>query len=184
MPFEKSLIAHCSPTLASLKPASLFNFSYETEEELEESLTYWNAQMKEKGVRLFVLKKQKQKALIYVYRVSRLEKELKDRRKAEFLNLYGYAGLSVEEALGHLKERLGLCEEFPHEIGVFLGYPLEDVVGFIENTGKNFRFAGLWKVYGNLDEAMRTFGKYKKCTDIYLRLWNDGRTVRQLTVAV
>ena len=34
-----------------------------------------------------------------------------------------------EEAVVQLIERLRAYDEFPHEIGVFLGYPLSDVVG-------------------------------------------------------
>ena len=91
--------------------------------------------------------------------------------------------MDIDSVLAHLKERLSINEEFPHEIGVFLGYPLEDVMGFIHHNGKNFQLSGMWKVYGNKEDAEEKFGKYKKCTDIYLRLWNSGRSVQQLTVA-
>ena len=32
-------------------------------------------------------------------------------------------------------------------------------------------------------EAEKTFCKYKKCREIYSRLWENGRSVLQLTVA-
>ena len=69
------------------------------------------------------------------------------------------------------------------EIGLFLGYPVEDVLGFIENAGQNCKCCGCWKVYCNECEAVRTFARYKKCRDIYKRLWQEGRSVLQLTVA-
>lgn len=183
MLFERELIAHCSPTLASLKIANLFSYPFITEDELMDSMEYWNEQMRKLGIRLIVLRKRNQKALIYVCRSSELERELKRTQIIQFLSNYGYADMDPESALEHLKERLKDCSEFPHEIGIFLGYPLEDVVGFIHNNGKNFQLAGMWKVYGDREEAEKRFGKYKKCTDIYLRLWNKGRSVRQLTVA-
>lgn len=68
-------------------------------------------------------------------------------------------------------------EEFPHEIGIFLGYPLGDVIGFIKNAGHNCKCTGCWKVYCNECEAVRTFAKYKKCKDVYMRLWQQGRSV-------
>ncbi len=74
-------------------------------------------------------------------------------------------------------------DAFPHEIGVFLGYPLGDVMGFIRSGGRNCRHAGCWKVYCNEAETLRLFEKFKKCRDVYLRLWNQGRSVLQLTVA-
>lgn len=41
-------------------------------------------------------------------------------------------------------------EDFPHEMGILLGYPVEDVEGFIINNGKNELYTGYWKVYDNL----------------------------------
>ena len=60
--FEKFLIMHCAPTLASLKPASLFNYTYLSEEELSENIQYWNEEMNEKGLYLTILRKRNQKA--------------------------------------------------------------------------------------------------------------------------
>lgn len=184
MPMEQSLITHCSPTLASLKLASLFGYAYGTETELEKNVAYWNGQMEEKGIRLTVLKKEEHRALIYVYRPSQLEERLRCGGIKSFLEPYGYDGEDAVQAIGRLRERLWQCGGFPHEIGIFLGYPLEDVEGFIRNTGKNYCFCGLWKVYGDREAAEKLFGKYKKCTDVYLRLWSRGRSVRQLTVAL
>ena len=96
---------------------------------------------------------------------------------------YGYASTDVEYALLRLKERFGVGDKFPHEIGLFLDYPLGDVVGFIENEGRNFKLAGFWKVYGDSRAASKLFAKFKKCKDVYSRLWSEGRTVLQLTVA-
>ena len=83
-----------------------------------------------------------------------------------------------------LKERLAESDRFPHEIGLFLGYPPKDVIAFIRNEGRNSKCTGCWKVYYDEKEAKQTFAKFKKCRDVYLRLWNQGRTVSQLTVAV
>ena len=77
------------------------------------------------------------------------------------------------------------CEmKFPHEIGVFLGYPLQDVKGFIENNGRNSKYTGLWKVYGDKAASIRMFKKYRKCFSVYSDLWRSGRrNIFQLTVA-
>ena len=64
-----------------------------------------------------------------------------------------------------------------------LGYPLGDVIGFIKNAGQNCKCVGCWKVYCNECEAIKAFERFKKCTNVYVRLWNQGRSVRQLTVA-
>ena len=92
---------------------------------------------------------------------------------------------SSKEELDRLKSRVAECKEgFPHEIGVFLNYPLGDVIGFIENKGHNYKCKGCWKVYCNECETQKTFQRYQKCRNVYLRLWKQGRSVLQLTVAV
>ena len=75
-------------------------------------------------------------------------------------------------------------ESFPHEIGLFLGYPPEDVRGFIEKGASGCKCSGCWKVYGNTQQAMTTFGRYRKCAALYLEQWTKGKSVEQLTVAV
>lgn len=181
---ERYLIEHCSPTLASLKTANLFNVAYACEEALYQNLSGWNQALCHKGVQLFVLRTHRNTALIYVFRKARLENDLQRPGVERFLFTYGYVCTNMEYALERLKTRLADGGNFPHEIGVFLGYPLGDVIGFIENAGQNCKCAGCWKVYCNECEAVKTFARFNKCRDIYLRLWKEGRSVLQLTVAV
>ncbi|MCD2491566.1 DUF3793 family protein [Lacrimispora sp. NSJ-141] len=183
MLLEKHLIEHCAPTLASLKTASLFCLSVTAEAGVEEQLKDWNERLMEKGLFLSVLRRRRDRALIYVYRRSHLQKDLRKPGVEEFLAEYGYCGTNAEYALRRLKERLRENNAFPHEIGVFLGYPLDDVKGFIQNSGKNSKCSGCWQVYGDEYEAKRLFERMEKCREIYVKLWNQGRTVWQLTVA-
>ena len=74
--------------------------------------------------------------------------------------------------------------EFPHEVGLFLSYPPEDVKGFINHRANDFKCAGLWKVYGEEEKACSLFAKYKKCTEIYCALWQSDSKLEQLAVAV
>ena len=85
--------------------------------------------------------------------------------------------------LRQLSRRLCCSAEFPHEIGIFLGYPLHDVVGFIENRGQNFTCCGCWKSYGDPDAAQKHFDQLSKCTAVYLRLFHSGTPILKLAVA-
>lgn len=181
---EKCIIEHCSPTLAGIKPAGLFSCPLGGEAEVLEQIRQLNLKLSGRGVVVSVMNKRDGRALIYVYRETMLKKALENRETAEFLKTCGYGGLNVEKAVARLKERLAQSDGFPHEIGVFLGYPLGDVIGFIENGGKNCKCVGCWKVYCNECEAKKTFEKFKKCTGIYRRLYETGKSVLQLTVAV
>jgi len=102
----------------------------------------------------------------------------------ELLKNYGYEDFSLEKSLLHLKKRLHGYKCFPHEIGIFLGYPLEDVKGFIDNKGKNCQSCGFWKVYCNAGEKEALFDKYRKCTRIYRQVFEAGRKLPQMTVVM
>lgn len=176
---EEYLIAHCAPTLANLKTASLFRCPREALCRLESC----RAALAGKGIRLTVLSCTQTHALVYVYRPSRLAADLARPGAGQLLRPYGYTSLELRPALAQLRSRLAGDGEFPHEIGAFLGYPLEDVAGFIQNRGKNCCCVGCWKVYCNECEARRTFARLHKCREVYGRLWRQGRSLPQLTVA-
>lgn len=159
---EKYLIEHCSPTLASLKTANLFTYAYDGEAEFQEEYRLWEARFREKGVSLMVLRRRRNTALLYVCRKERLKKDLQQPGVAPFLAACGYPAAEPEAALERLRCRLADNAAFPHEIGVFLGYPLGDVMGFIRSGGRNCRHAGCWKVYCNEAETLRLFEKFKK----------------------
>jgi hypothetical protein len=180
---EKYLVEHCAPTLASLKTANLFNLPYTGEEELEQDLSAWNRCFAGKGVSLAILKKENGRALVYVYRKEALQRDLDRPGAAGLLSRCGYRSTEAGQALETLRERLGQSAEFPHEIGLFLGYPLGDVLGFIRHGGRDCKCVGCWKVYCDECEAVKTFARFKKCTEVYTRLWKAGRSVWQLTVA-
>jgi hypothetical protein len=92
----------------------------------------------------------------------------------ELLAEYGYTdGMSIRDKLQRLAGRMS-CEGFPHEIGAFLGYPVEDIRGFINNSGKNCLLCGYWKVYENADEARRIFKIYDRCRNILFDRLNLG----------
>lgn len=180
---EEMLIEHCAPTLANLKMASLFRYFLNEGEDIEEYLNRWNMKMKEKGIVLTCLKKCENTALIYVYRIKKLEQEIDKLEIQNFLKSYGYKEFTVKECLVYLKEQFQRECSFPHEIGIFLGYPLEDICGFIENEGKNYKCTGCWKVYGDAKEAKKIFGKFDKCRGIYRKQFMEGKSIMRLTVA-
>ena len=120
--------------------------------------------------------------IFYVYRPARLNADLKHGIAQKILQERGYCTKTAESCVVHLVKRLCEYEEFPHEIGLFLGYPPEDVYGFIENKADNCKCVGCWKVYGDAEAAQKTFAKFKKCTDVYWEQFTKGRTIEHLTV--
>lgn len=177
---ECLLVSQCAPTLAGLKPASLFRWHTEHKRLLME-LSYWNQRLQAAGVHIRRLQEQPAFSLIYVYRPAKLQRCLQDEETSSFLREFGYSGDSLESDLQQLQRRLSGSSEFPHEIGIFLGYPLEDVRGFIRNEGRRSQYSGYWKVYGNLSAAKRQFDAYRVCTDLLCRWYAEGASVVDLT---
>ena len=187
--FETVMIEQCAPVLASLKPAGLFRYETGDSADLARRVKNWNAQLNPRGLRVRVLKGcvRTHRYLVYVYRVSSLQAVLRDEAVRAFLAQEGYrlppCGGDCDPLLTQLSRRLCCAEEFPHEIGVFLGYPLTDVVGFIRNRGQNFTCCGCWKAYGDPEAAQKRFAQLNKCTAVYLRLFHSGTPILRLAVA-
>lgn len=79
--------------------------------------------------------------------------------------MLGDLGYPVEN--GAIDDQVSfLIEKFktglPHEVGLFLGYPPEDVRAFIHNEGRGAKLTGYWKVYGDEDEARKIFSNYRR----------------------
>lgn len=180
---EEMIIRYCAPTLASLKTGSLFSCRYETSEELHRSVRGLNYRLRGKGLRVLPLRYRDGRGLIYVYRPGRLRRDLCDETACRLLREHGYSCENPNRCVIRLMDRMRQGDGFPHEIGLFLGYPPEDVHGFIHCRGEA-KCTGAWKVYGDVDAARRIFARYKKCTDIYLRQWLQGRGIERLAVAV
>ena len=180
---ERVLLTHCAPTLAGLKCANLVRLTG-PRAELEAAAQAWRATLAPRGVHVRTARWDGDSALLYLYREGHLRREWEKPGAADFLRRHGYEpGAAVQENVELLLRRIARRPCFPHEIGLFLGYPLEDVQGFIENCGKHYRLCGCWKVYGDPQAALRCFARYEKCARVYLQCYQNGHSLSRLTVA-
>ena len=178
------IIEQCAPTLAGIKTGNLFSCAYSSREELLSYVRELNRRLVPKGLCLLPMRYSEKRVLLYLYRPTQLKRDLQNEYAAQMLRDAGYSCASCEQCVVRLIRRLRENTEFPHEIGLFLGYPPEDVRGFIENKADNFKCVGTWKVYGDAEKAQKTFTLYRKCESVYRRQWSHGKTIEQLTVAV
>ena len=181
---DEMIIRHGSPTLAGLKTGNLFNCPYSYKKELLAALRSLNCRLSPKGVRIVPLRRSEEKVLLYVYRPGKLKQDFAVKETSDLLHAYGYSADDPGKCIAELSRRLHEADEFPHEIGLFLGYPSEDVKGFIENRAAGYKCNGCWKVYGNEQDAKKQFERYRKCTNVYCSQWANGKSIEQLTVAV
>ena len=170
------LVLHSAPTLAGLKSASLLSL-----QPLTERTAFPRKALEEKGLFIWPLKNISSSTLLLVYRPRSLEEILSSQEAVSILSPLGYDCSSLKSCLARLRERF-MTESFPHEVGIFLGYPLGDVRGFIENKGRNFRFSGLWKVYDDEDSAKKLLDKWTKCRAVYWAAYSNGTAIEKLCI--
>ncbi|MBR0162829.1 MAG: DUF3793 family protein [Oscillospiraceae bacterium] len=181
---EELFVRCCAPTLAGLKTGSMFSCAYRKKEDLFRDIRSLNRTLSCRGLRLLPLRYRNGKALLYVYRPASLQSDLSRKEVQDLLQDAGYTGLCGDQCVLQLIRRMRNSEGFPHEVGLFLSYPPEDVRGFIENHAQNYKLIGYWKVYGDEKKARKTFETYRKCTDSYCKFLKQGHSLTELTVAV
>ena len=176
------IVRNCAPTLAGIKTGNMFTCPIDSRDAMLEFLRRMNKRLGPKGLRAIPLRYSETSALIYLYRPQKLRRDLADSTAAEILRKRGYNTASCEKCVIHLARKLREQEEFPHEIGLFLGYPPEDVCGFIENRACGCKCVGCWKVYGDAEAAKKKFAQYRKCSRVYWDQWAKGKAIERLTV--
>ena len=158
---EEEVVRHCAPTLAGLKTANMFRAAYSKISEINSDIRKMNRSLKEKGIRVMPLSYEDGHALIYIYRPVSLRRDLSDRLACEVLSSYGYCVEKPEQCIARLVKKLQKSNIFPHEIGFFLGYPAEDVIGFINDRDK-----------------------CKACTKKFCSMYKNGISMEKLAVAI
>ena len=172
---EYNLGKHCGITFAKLKPASL----YTIKEDEKDTFIHFLDKFRAKGFEYKIMREAKGRLLVYVYNRSCLEKILFDEHNCRFLKEKGYNYKTLTQSVELMRERLQE-EDFPHEIGVFLGYPLEDVRGFIEKPTARTELCGYWKVYSNEYEKQKIFDRFRKCTNCICNKMIAGQSITKI----
>ncbi|MDR2160067.1 MAG: DUF3793 family protein [Treponema sp.] len=153
--FDALLRWTAGPVIAGIKPAALVRLPWKLVEDVREE----GGTELCRTLNLSVLKLREgvTGTLTLLYRQRILTRKVSTGAGARYLRALGYpGGPYLEGYLSFLKERF---EEpaFPHEVGIFLGYPLEDVISFSTGKSSPHNCRGYWQVYGRPEKAERTF---------------------------
>lgn len=133
------------------------------------------------GIACFVLYSGQSGHLTLLYRSERLRQYLMSERILTYLKAYGYEPYSLEWMLWQLAGRYRqytVDKQFPHEIGLFLGYPLCDVEGFID--GKSCLYSGYWKIYDNLEQTLGRFKDFDEAKNEAICEWFSGKSIIEI----
>lgn len=176
---DELIVRQCSPTLAGLKTGNMFSVGFESKAGTIERIRGLNRRLAPYGLCMLPLRFTEKRVLVYMYSPERLRADLERPQVRELLSGLGYDLSSSCGCIARLRRRMGDGGDFPHEVGLFLGYPAEDVRGFIENRA-GCKCVGCWKVYGDVKAAKMTFESFEKCTRDNCGRLRRGCTLEQL----
>ena len=176
------LVEHCAPTFAGLKTGNLFRISYADIEAFREELRELNGILKKKGLRAVPVRMTAEFALVYLYRPDFLKRDLGSEEATRRLKSLGYEPQSVNRSVAFLARMMREKEAFPHEVGLFLGYPPEDVLSFMKSSREGVKCVGCWKVYGDEARARAAFWRFQRCREVFEENVQRGRKLEALIV--
>lgn len=180
---ETLLAYHCAPAFAGIKPSNIVTCRKSQFPDLYKDIDRLNNELNRKDIQIEILCECERRVLLIVYRKKVLETHLRERNNRAFLSMYGYPrNGSIAEYIDVLRTRLA-NDAFPHEIGVFLGYPLCDIYAFINHRDEGCLLIGEWKVYHNAEESEKLFRRFKACRKALVKRVTDGRTLAQIFCA-
>ncbi|MDO4492029.1 MAG: DUF3793 family protein [Lachnospiraceae bacterium] len=179
---DEMIVKHCAPTLAGIKTGNMFLMKHTGEGNVTKEIRELNYILVKKGLRVLPLRITAEHVLVYIYRPDYLEKDLSDPLARKILIEKGYESVNANRCIRQLIAHFRDDKEFPHEVGLFLGYPPKDVSGFMNSPHDGVKCCGCWKSYSEPEKAEITFRNYKRCTEVFQMLNRQGKTLEQLAV--
>jgi len=165
--------------LAGAKPANLISIANRERSCGRNLYLLWKnwgkSVLKESGLVGCELIDRGESVLLLIYRPAALEELLCMPDVTAVLRRAGYpVPASPETLLGVLASR-STGAAFPHEIRVFLGYPLKDVAAFMGWVRLPMACQGPWKIYGDPRASLGLAETFRSCR---------RRMVRRLAICV
>lgn len=142
---------HSAPTINKIKVGSLVNIKNSK----RNLINTWNANKiniaNSFKISFVELKKDEDSCLIYFYDKEELINKINCEEISMYLSFMGYdEDKNIDSYIKKLKENFKLL--VPPEVGIFLDYPLSDVIDFSENL-KKCKYCGYWKCYNDVESA-------------------------------
>lgn len=185
--YVQNLLAYnCMPTLLKMKPSTILNMQKRVIGPTELFFSVLEREIKPFHCSYEVILETKTSFIVLIYEESRLSSQLEDKACVKILEDFGYqlGEQKIEEAISYLKERYRIYmedrREFPDELGIFFGYPVEDVKAYIKNQGKNYKKCGFWKVYCNVESAEQAFNRFREVRDAAVEALSEGMPLMEV----
>jgi len=174
---ETQLALQCAPLLTGIKMSNLLIVNKQNKDAVIKTF-------QKTIISHYIIFENENKIIFLLYQKNDLMDYLNRSAVRNTLCKLGYDRYEFQDILRDFSKRYFIYIEqrgkFPHEMGLLLGYPLEDVMGFIENEGKNFLYTGYWKVYSNPSETILLFDKYNCAREMVIRMIAQGMKVKHI----
>lgn len=175
----RHLAEKLAPVLLEVKPASLLRLTNCRHPAVGKQFDLFSVHelmiLSELKLECRILKRNSSNLVVLFYRTAVLTRHLAQPQHAAFLRECGYSG-TLSGALDELARRCETNRDFPHEIGAFLGYPLKDVRGFLENPAGCLSVPrGLWRVSGDPAESLAAMAAFRDAENRVKNLFEAGK---------
>ena len=172
---EMQLALQCAPLITGARISNMLMIDSTDESAMRVIL-------RASGISHFRLAAMNEKTAFLLYRKAKLEAYIFKPEVQQLLRKLGYEDFSLENVLHSFRKKyqahMNQGKQFPHEMGLLLGYPVEDVVGFMDNNGKNYLYSGYWKVYADVTEKKHIFIRYDEARETLIRLLANDIGIR------
>lgn len=157
------LLLPCAPVILHCRAACSLSVMHKTNAQLEVFSCFLHLILSNELL-IYPLVQTEDFTVYLIYQEDMLLEAVNEKRAKILLKGYHYPNGNLMDKLNKLSMRLNeyFYEEktFPHELGVFLGYPMDDILDFIKESGKNSLVTGYWKVYNNVEDAEKVFAYF------------------------
>lgn len=171
------LALQCAPVISGIKISNLLTIPAKSLREL-------SVVLKKTELSFRILYPGRERLVILIFREAKLREYLSREEVMAFIYKCGYETSDISKIFPVFVKRymryMELKQDFPHELGLFLGYPIEDVEGFIKENGKNYLYSGYWKVYKDAELKIRLFKNYEKVQTEIVRLLYEGLDIMDI----
>lgn len=171
------LALQCAPVISGIKISNLLTIPAKSLREL-------SVVLKKTELSFRILYPGRERLVILIYRETELKEYLEREEVMAFIYKCGYETSDISKIFPVFVKRymryMELKQDFPHELGLFLGYPIEDVEGFIKENGKNYLYSGYWKVYKDTELKIRLFKDYERVQTEIVRLLYEGLDIMDI----
>jgi hypothetical protein len=177
------LLVKTAPVLTGIKPAILLRLCkcrhIRKMTHYESFCIHQDEIIKLLNLECLVMKNDGRDIQVMFYDPQVMSETLQQEAVVAFLGEQGYSEPgNTDKTLEQLKLRFS-SHCFPHEIGIFLGYPLKDVKGYMDRKEIAVKLAkARWRVFGDPAESLRLMNQYRTAEKAAQLILSAGNSIR------